>query len=441
MLYFPKDKRYISLEKGKAGPPRARRSYDRLLKEAMSRGEAAGWAEFQHNLDKFVVSSGDNRSSSGEIGIKRKRGLHTLPVITQENIWDEDEPRGDEKVSVSKSEEKGIRQKTEPRVPKGDADSSLGKAKNKRREKPDSSARENFDETLEEDEELSGDEGFGAADSDEEDAYSFAETRMRWGGSLAGDGSGDGDALNRSGGKRSSFEGASNRREGSGDDAEDGRGGGSDSNDSSSLENIDESCRLPLLTEPKDRSQNRSEDGSQNHSEDGDDSGEASEAEKCFNGREGVSGNMSFQTLPPLERLGSADRTSSGTEADEIALNDEFFLEEAGPSGTKVGGSGAADQGARGDGKNRSNAFRGRGGARGRSGRGWMKQERGPRGNVGDLGRSGRGGRGSRPGVGRGKGRGRTGTKGPGRGAEFSHGDSGGGGRPNKITRFEDDVD
>lgn len=442
MLYFPKDKRYIPLEKGKAGPPRARRSYDRFLKEALSRGEAAGWTEFQHNLDKFVVSSGENLSSSGASGIKRKRGLHTLPVITQENIWDEDEPRGDEDVSMSESEEKGIGKETEPRVPKGEADSSLEQARNKRREKPDSSAREDFDESLEEDEELSGDEGFGAADSDEEDAYSFAEARVRWEGGLAGDGSGDGDDLNGSGGdKRSSPEGASSRREGSGDEAEDGGGEGSDSDDSSSLENIEKSSRLLLLTEPKDRSQNGSEDGSQYCSEEGDDSGDASEAEEGFNGREGVSGNMSLQKLPPLERLRSADRTSSDTEADEIALNDDFFLEEAGPSGTKVGKNGDDDQGTRGNGKNRSNALRGRGGARGRSGRGWMKQGRGPHGNIGDLGRGGRGGRGGRHGVGRGRGRGRAGTKGPGRGAGFSSGNSGGGGRPNKITRFEDDDD
>lgn len=437
MLYFPKDKRYISLERGKAGPPRAQRSYERFLKEALSRGEAAGWTEFQHNLDKFVVSSGENRSSSGEGGIKRKRGLHTLPVIAQENIWGEDEPRG-EKVSTSESEsdseEKGVGEETGPRVPKGDADSSQGHAREKRWEEPDSTAREDFDESLEEDEELSGDEGFGAADSDEEDAYSFAEARMRWEGGWGGDGSGDGGTLSRSG-----------------DEAEDGRGGGSDSDDSSSVGDIDESSRSLLLsegaapiTEPRDRSQNCSEDGSQGRSEDDDksyDSGDASEAEKVFKDREGVSENMSSQKLPPRERLGSAERTSSGSDADEIALNDDFFLEEAGPSGTKAKGSGAADQGTRGDGKNGSNAFRGRGGARGRSGRGWMKQGRGPRGNVGDPGRGERGGRGSWYGVGRGRGRGRIGTKGPGRGAEFRGGDSGGGGRPNKITRFEDDAD
>ena len=58
VLYFPKDKKYLQLEKGKEGPPRAQRSHARFLKEALARGEAAGWTEFQHNLDKFVNGRG-----------------------------------------------------------------------------------------------------------------------------------------------------------------------------------------------------------------------------------------------------------------------------------------------------------------------------------------------------------------------------------------------
>ncbi|CAN0370798.1 unnamed protein product, partial [Hapterophycus canaliculatus] len=107
VLYFPKDKKYLPLGKGKEGPPRAQRSHERFLKEAFSRGEAAGWTEFQDNLDKFVTSGGaagagrtratpspaqepeggESASGDGRGAKRRKVGLDTLPVVAQEKLW------------------------------------------------------------------------------------------------------------------------------------------------------------------------------------------------------------------------------------------------------------------------------------------------------------------------------------------------------------------
>ncbi|CBN76455.1 conserved unknown protein [Ectocarpus siliculosus] len=211
VLYFPKDKKYLPLGKGKEGPPRAQRSHVRFLKEALVRGEAAGWTEFQENLDKFVTGGGeggrpkvavDAAAAAEEGDVKRNKGIGALPVVAQQKLWDDGEDN-----SSAEGEGTGKSDAEESESDSGDGvagqqgagkDAAPAARGKKVKRQPTESGSGSWEpeqgeaagDSSDSAGELSGDEGFGAAASDEDDAYSFAEARMRWasggGGSTSG---------------------------------------------------------------------------------------------------------------------------------------------------------------------------------------------------------------------------------------------------------------
>eukprot|EP00903_Cladosiphon_okamuranus_P007278 g7054.t1 len=504
VLYFPKDKKYLPLIKGKEGPPRAQRSHERLLKEALGRGEAAGWTEFQENLDKFVTCSGqgsrttplDPALTQGAAGdasgprrrLKRRMGLDALPVVGQEKLWDDgeedeggqDKNPGDGAGEISESEDGGDDDSDDDEddvdddshEANGEAmlDAALTVFKNKQQEKtaepaesgPGKSESENSDSGYE----LSGDEGFGAAASDEDGAYSFAEARMRW----ARGGGGDAATTDRwsaDGGSDGSSDGHDSD-ESVGDiyaGALKGAGAGSD-------------------TVQDDGGKGSSSDKGSGSGSNGDgESGSSGEAEKVrdMEGM-GVKTTATVRTPTPA----SSDSDSSG---DDVDLNDDFFMEEkasdaedrantntntdsttggknararrderrnaggARGSGGRRGRGGRGGRGRHGQGRGGSEgeqhgrgggrgsnagydrsrgsgaAFEGGSSRRGGTGRGWVPHGRGGGGPRGGF--AGTGGRAGRGGGGRGGGRSR------GRGGVGGEGD--GTARPNKIIRFGDD--
>ncbi|CAM9352588.1 unnamed protein product [Ectocarpus sp. 6 AP-2014] len=201
VLYFPKDKKYLPLGKGKEGPPRAQRSHVRFLKEALVRGEAAGWTEFQENLDKFVTGGGeggrpkvavDAAAAAEEGDVKRNKGIGALPVVAQQKLWDDGEDN-----SSAEGEGTGKSDAEESESDSGDGvagqqgagkDAAPAARGKKVKRQPTESGSGSWEseqgeaagDSSDSAGELSGDEGFGAAASDEDDAYSFAEARMRW---------------------------------------------------------------------------------------------------------------------------------------------------------------------------------------------------------------------------------------------------------------------
>ncbi|CAM9859950.1 unnamed protein product, partial [Laminaria digitata] len=227
VLYFPKDKKYLPLEKGKEGPPRAQKTHERLLKAALGRGEAAGWTEFQENLEKFVtgdrgrkkranVAAVEGAATGGEGGEpsgKRKKGLDGLAVVAQEKLWgdEEEEGEGEGEGEGGEGHAGGSREGgggsgsadggsvEEGSSSEGGEEEEEEEEEEEAKKAPEGTGSSRSTESDSE-VELSGDEGFGAAASDEDDAYSFAEARMRWasggGGTAAtitgGDSSSDG---------------------------------------------------------------------------------------------------------------------------------------------------------------------------------------------------------------------------------------------------------
>ncbi|CAM9802056.1 unnamed protein product, partial [Scytosiphon promiscuus] len=346
VLYFPKDKKYLPLGKGKEGPPRAQRSHERFLKEALSRGEAAGWTEFQENLDKFVTNGGgtgtgrarmepspppdaggDARLGNGR-GLKRKKvGLDALPVVAQEKLWDDgggdasNSSNGQETVgagtegSDSEEDASAARSRTE----KGKKQLLRGQQEGSALEEASGSEGGAGEDTSDSEGEISGDEGFGAAASDEEDAYSFAEARMKWasggGGAAksaaaaaaaaAGRG-GDGDGSGSDSGKRSS--GA----ESDGHDSDDSVGDiYADAVASSKGDGVAAGAGGGLHNEGKGSADN--------------DVGGSSGSESDSDGDE-----MDQQKASLSPSASDSDGAGQEESGGEIELNDDFFMEEKG---------------------------------------------------------------------------------------------------------------
>lgn len=479
MLYFPKDKKYLPLGKGKEGPPRAQRSHDRLLQEALSRGEAAGWTEFKENLDKFVTidrnragnpgvdaaAGGKGESGGGGQTAKRTKEFDARAVVPQAKVWEEDgqDQSGSRIVSGLKQENGQITGKTKT----GPLLLNSGS---------DSGAASNQGEESDSDGDLSGDEGFGAAPSDEEDGFSFAEARMRW---ESGDGAtsivSNSNSVVASGGGQEPADGGDVQHRPTNSIA---RGVESDSNNGDGDPESDESVgdiyavsRSPQVSgetqgggmeRSRGRSAVRSDDSEEQGSSDEDEGGDGGNSEDSdADGKGGLK-----KASPTRNKFGehaARPPLSSGSDSgDSIDLNDDFFLEEKG-SGTENAdsdtfkkngqrdgqisrsGSGRGSRGGRGGRTSSSNRGGGRG--RGRHGRGGQAHaDRGPHPSS----RNGGGGRGERRGArgafggrsssgrgGFGGTRGSAGRGGRGRGRGMRAGVDGVA-RPNKITRFDD---
>ena len=444
------------------------------MQEALVRGEAAGWEEFRKDLDKFVTGAGGggsgplmaadaaaeaigDRGSSG--GIKRKRGVRELPVVAQEDIWgEEDEGQGGqvstaglgagageddaggEREGGAPATLEGSTTKPPARKDGGGGDNSI--REKKRRTESGLSGSKESDGSMEEEEEeveeesvenekLSNEERFGLATGDEESANSTSEAKMGWvgGGEKARAAAVEGDAVSTEKSSRKgrcSGEGVNgalgNDREvlrgGDGDERNDGSDD-SDDNDGSARESCVSSrsslSNSALFDVREDRFRDRSEDGREAGEgwEDAVNDGNGSdslESEDNFDGRKG----QSIKQPPQQPRTAPAGSDSSSSSGDDIALDDDFFLEEAGPSVTEKGegGEGERGRGPRGDRSNSSNRIaRGRGNHRfgTTSGRGWTPRGHGAGRKGGDRGRLGfgAGGRGGRWRGGRGGGDGR----------------------------------
>ncbi|CAM9183766.1 unnamed protein product, partial [Pylaiella littoralis] len=404
VLYFPKDKKYLPLGKGKEGPPRAQRSHERFLKEALARGEAAGWTEFQDNLNKFVTSSAgggperaapspsleaeDANAGDGR-GLKRKKEIDSLPVVAQENIWNEEDDRsskeqeeeeegegGEEGDAVNAGDDEVAGAEAAPAAT--DTASALLRKKSSKDKKNlsaqvESGPRTSQPESSDSEGELSGDEGFGAAASDEEEAYSFAEARMRW--ASGGRGGGEGGGEGGSAGTERASGGASD--------------GSSDGHDSDESVGQIDARALGRSNGGGSSSKAAKDDGSHDSSSDDSSSDScSSDAGERTPVREENHASRPPATSPPQ---GSDDDEDSG---DDIDLNDDFFMEEKGTGAGEETNNGMVATTPAAGGKN-------------------ARARRDERRNT-----SGRGGGGGRVGGGRGHrtGRGGRGRHGPGRG-------------------------
>lgn len=479
--------------------------------------------EFQENLDKFVTASRTKGMSTSppllaavegtsegdeRRGLKRRKGLDTLPVVAQENIWGDDEDKagggsagrgqesdseaddpnaGDDLVHVGGKAVKLTKESWT--LPHKDRAGKL--SRRTQQESAGAGSDSDLSERGESDSELelSGDDGFGAAASDEEDAYSFAEARMMWARGGAG-----GAAVNPDNTRTSDDPAAGGvsreKREVDGDESDPEDDGGHDSDDS--VGDIYGSSSVTAgagrheggdgndlrIGRKGDRSLDRAlasgDDESVSSGEDGKDMDESDtdSVDKCGQARAVAS---------KIKEPDDSDGSSGDGSGDEIDLNDDFFLEEKGdsddmqeqtPSAPQQGKSNprgnserderSRDRGGRGRGRGRGGrGERGRGGGRGggrhSQGRGGERLDRyGHRSNSG-------GGRGRGRGTGRGTsdrpkgipnsggwvphGRGGGGRRGgfagtggiAGRGRGRLGGRGGDSARPNKITRFDDD--
>ncbi|CAM9452209.1 unnamed protein product, partial [Ectocarpus sp. 4 AP-2014] len=348
VLYFPKDKKYLPLGKGKEGPPRAQRSHARFLKEALMRGEAAGWTEFQDNLDKFVTGGGeggrpkvalDAAAAAEEGDVKRNEGIGALPVVAQQKLWDDGEDNssaegeGTEKGDAEESEsdsgdgvagQQGAGKDAAPaargkKVKRQPAESGSGSSESEQGE----AAGDSSDSAGE----LSGDEGFGAAASDEDDAYSFAEARMRWASGAAAAAAADpiGSTQGGDGGS------TSGRSDGSHTDGHDSDTDGHDSDGSVGDIYADALARSNgggggSKAGQSDRRRGDSDsdgDSSRDSDKDGSsDGGDTAEEKPAFAGKR----KSQPTAAPPSGPNGNEDEDSG----DDIDLKDDFFMEEKG---------------------------------------------------------------------------------------------------------------
>lgn len=556
----------MPLTKGKGGSPRAKRDYERHLKEALAFGESEGWAKFEDDLEKFVIDGGKASSKTLRAGVvvgagghgavteagvaavgvevngKRKRGKEVLPVVAQDPAWedesdindgssgddvedDNDEEGVSEGEGVSRveegkmsrmknSKEKGFRLDGGERSSSGrqsndgtfqkkpkkrssllptqdeddDEDDEEGGKKGRARgqsslllpEREDASDVENETDKHDErsdisDAELGGDEGFGAAASDEEDIYSLAQVRLSWGGGsslAAGATNGrlrdDDDELTSDGDEAMGGTNGKAIRPGAIESNED---------DSSSEELGEESigdiyvggeskAKVKASSQADSLMNSTASRDKESDKEDDDGSGEDDDSN-------GQGGAAAYERTTPssLETRSGDEVAASDSEDNMPALNDAFFLEEMGSdkdddgnegvmnyakssrgsSRYTDGGSSGSHRG-RGNGGGRANARgSGRWEARGRGrGRGSRQRGRGnPEGrwdsNDGSFrGRDSfaRGGRGGPTGRGRNRrGRGQGGFTGPSRGGGRAGRGRGSepGVRPNKKMRFDSD--
>lgn len=196
-VYFPKDRKYVQVQRGKEGSPRARRAFERLLEEALVRGQAEGWVEFQSNIDKFVTCSGgagaaeegavDGRSA----GMKRKRGTTgTLPVVRQTRLWEgdgEDAGDGDVAGEVVDDEDGGD-------VDDDDDDAEDSEVEDSEEDEDDGDLEKDGED---EDDEEEDDED----EEEEEDEDDGSGQEARGGPSAVASGTGDAEATQSSSGK------------------------------------------------------------------------------------------------------------------------------------------------------------------------------------------------------------------------------------------------
>eukprot|EP00904_Undaria_pinnatifida_P009699 jgi/Undpi1/585/HiC_scaffold_10.g04049.m1 len=509
--------------KGKEGPPRAQKTHERLLKAALVRGEAAGWTEFQENLEKFVTGDRGRKTGTDIVavedaaagrgrdkpGVKRTKGLDGLAVVAQEKLWGDEEEEeageGDGGLADGRTEggggsstdgesgeedngsEKGEEEKAKmarpsgtPRETNATVNPTNWEERSKKRKKTPGLAPEgtgSIRSTKSDSEgELSGDEGFGAAASDEDDAYSFAEARMRWASGGAGGRSGTAAAAivaTTTGEDSSSDDGSSaGAKTTDGKTARGGLGGtgfadgrGVTSDDSQSDDSVGDIYsgargKLPSDGGVDARHSSVEDEGLDSNSDTDNDSNKDSQAggEGRGGGGNAAGGGGGKGKRSALPRESDGDDSSSG---DDIDLNDDFFLEEKAPGSdddgatesknkstnkrhrkrddkrSAAGGDGRGKSGRGGGGRGGMDNDRGRKAGRGRSGGRGREGGEGQRGRGGrSYGSSGRTGAGRRGGGG-GRGgdrtdRGGTGAGGAGGGIGrgwVPHGRGGGGRR------------
>ncbi|CAM9416687.1 unnamed protein product, partial [Ectocarpus sp. 12 AP-2014] len=340
VLYFPKDKKYLPLGKGKEGPPRAQRSHARFLKEALVRGDAAGWTEFQDNLDKFVTGGGeggrpkvavDATAAAEEGDVKRNKGIGALPVVAQQKLWDDGEDN-----SSAEGEGTGKSDAEESESDSGDGvagqqgagkDAAPATRRKKVKRQPAESGSVSSDseqgqaagDSSDSAGELSGDEGFGAAASDEDDAYSFAEARMRWAsGGTAAAADPIGSTPGGDGGS------TSGRSDGSDTDGHDSNGSVGDIYADTLARSNGGGGGSKAGQSDRERGGSDSDgDSSSDSDEDG-----SSDGGDTANEKPALAGKRKSQptAAPASDPNGSEDEDSG----DDIDLKDDFFMEEKG---------------------------------------------------------------------------------------------------------------
>ncbi|CAN0018321.1 unnamed protein product, partial [Ectocarpus sp. 13 AM-2016] len=349
VLYFPKDKKYLPLGKGKEGPPRAQRSHARFLKEALVRGEATGWTEFQDNLDKFVTGGGeggqpkvavDAAATADEGDVKQNQGIGALPVVAQQKLWDDGEDNssaegeGTGKSDAEESESdsgdgvagrQGAGKNAAPaargkKVKRQPAESGSGRAESEQGE----AAGDSSDSAGE----LSGDEGFGAAASDEDNAYSFAEARMRW----ASGGATAAAAADPFGSTPGGDSGSASGRSGGSDT--DGHESDTDGHDSNGSVGDIYADTLAISNGGGGGSKAGQSDRQRGGSDSDGDSGSDGDVDGSSDGGDTANEKLALggkrksqpTAAPPSDPNGSEDEDSG----DDIDLKDDFFMEEKG---------------------------------------------------------------------------------------------------------------